>query len=99
MHWLVGGNTYISIPVRAAPTCVIDPHTREIFQFMPIDGWVLSQNSCFVILRIAPRLVCGWLAGILSQVANDDLCVNLQAAYDLSAAEYDEVSEVYKHLL
>lgn len=26
-----------------------------------------------------------------SQVANDDLCLNLEAAYDLSPAEYDEV--------
>lgn len=26
-----------------------------------------------------------------TQVANDDLCVNLQAAYDLSPEEYDEV--------
>lgn len=26
-----------------------------------------------------------------TQVANDDLCLNLQAAYDLSTEEYDEV--------
>lgn len=27
----------------------------------------------------------------LYQVANDDLCLNLHAAYDLTTAEYDEV--------
>ena len=27
----------------------------------------------------------------VAQVANDDLCLNLEAAYDLSPAEYDEV--------
>lgn len=27
----------------------------------------------------------------LAQVANDDLCVNLEAAYDLTPEEYDEV--------
>lgn len=26
------------------------------------------------------------------QVASDDLCLNLQAAYDLTSEEYDEVS-------
>lgn len=56
---------------------------------MFLSGKVAGKD--LINIESFPLRIYAYLGVCVLQVANDDLCLNLQAAYDLTPKEYDEV--------